>query len=73
MGHLEHENNGPLHLHDVLDTVSKPITDDIAVRVPRYENGYLYPPEGPGLGMELNEDLVKSLITPGKKPTVVSL
>jgi L-alanine-DL-glutamate epimerase-like enolase superfamily enzyme len=73
MGHIEHENNGPLHQHDVYDTVTNPITDDIAIKLPRYENGYLYPPEGPGLGVELNEDLVKSLITPGKKPSVVSL
>jgi L-alanine-DL-glutamate epimerase-like enolase superfamily enzyme len=73
MGHIEHENNGPLHLHDIYDTVSQPVTDDIAVKLPRYENGYLYPPEGPGLGVELNEDLVKTLITPGKKPSVVSL
>ncbi len=71
MGRLEQENTGPLSLHDCLDTVSKPITDDLAVKVPRYENGYLYPPDGPGLGMELNEEVVQKLITPGKKPTVV--
>jgi L-alanine-DL-glutamate epimerase-like enolase superfamily enzyme len=71
MGRLEQENTGPLSLHDCLDTVSQPITDDLAVKVPRYENGYLYPPDGPGLGMELNEEVVQKLITPGKKPTVV--
>jgi L-alanine-DL-glutamate epimerase-like enolase superfamily enzyme len=71
MGRLEQENTGPLSLHDCLDTVSQPITDDLAVKVPRYEKGYLYPPDGPGLGMELNEELVQKLITPGKKPTVV--
>jgi len=73
MGRLEHENNGPLHVHDVFDTVSQPITDDLAMTVPRYEGGYLYPLEGPGLGTELNEDLVKELITPGRKPTVIEL
>jgi L-alanine-DL-glutamate epimerase-like enolase superfamily enzyme len=71
MGRIEHENTGPLTLHECLDTVSRPITDDLAVKVPRYENGYLYPPDGPGLGMELNEAVVQKLITPGKKPTVV--
>ena len=71
MGHIEHENNGPLHLHDVLDTVSTPIKDDLAKNVPRYENGYLYPPDGPGLGVELNEEVVERLMTPGKKPTVI--
>jgi len=71
MGRLEQENNGPLHLHDILDTVSTPINDDLAKTLPRYENGYLYPPDGPGLGMELNEEVLKELITPGKSPTVV--
>jgi L-alanine-DL-glutamate epimerase-like enolase superfamily enzyme len=73
MGQLEHENIGPLHLHDVLDTVSKPITDDLAKKLPRYEKGFLYPPDGPGLGLELNEELLKKLITPGKVPTAISL
>ena len=43
---LVHENIGPLHVHDIYDTVSAPITNDIAVNVPRYENGFLYPPTG---------------------------
>ncbi len=71
MGKIDQENNGTLHMHNVLDTVSQPITDDIAKVVPRYEKGYFYPPDGPGLGLELNEDVVKEKITPGKKPTVV--
>jgi L-alanine-DL-glutamate epimerase-like enolase superfamily enzyme len=71
MGHMEQETVGPLHVHDVADTVSKPITDDLALNVPRYENGYLYPPEGPGLGVELNEELLPRLITRGKSPMVI--
>jgi len=73
MGRLEHESNGPLHLHDRYDTVNPPITDDLAKNLPRYENGYLYPPTGPGLGVELNEDLMNDLITPGKQPTLIEL
>lgn len=73
MGRLEQENNGPLHMHDRYNTVNPPITDDLAKNPPRYEDGYLYPPTGPGLGMELNEDVMKELITPGKKPTVIEL
>jgi L-alanine-DL-glutamate epimerase-like enolase superfamily enzyme len=73
MNRLEHENNGPLHMHDRYDTVKPPITDDLAKNPPRYEDGYLYPPTGPGLGMELNEDLMKELITPGKTPTMIEL
>jgi L-alanine-DL-glutamate epimerase-like enolase superfamily enzyme len=73
MGHFEQENTGPLTIHDVLDTVSQPITDDLAKNPPRYEKGCLYPPEGPGLGVELNEELMKEMISPGKKPTVIEL
>jgi L-alanine-DL-glutamate epimerase-like enolase superfamily enzyme len=73
MGRIEHENNGPLHMHDIYDTVTNPITDDLSRKLPRYENGYLYPPEGPGLGMELNEEVLQRLITPGKTPTVIGI
>ncbi|MDP3668800.1 MAG: enolase C-terminal domain-like protein [Telluria sp.] len=59
------ENAGPLHVHDCLS--SKDIKDDLALNVPRYEGGYLYPNDGPGLGIDLNEDLLERLITPGKK------
>lgn len=72
MSKIVHENIGPLHIHDVFDTVSKKIEDDIALNVPRYENGYLYPPEGPGLGITLNEAALERLATPGKSPTVIS-
>ena len=73
MSHMEHESNGPLHMHDVYNTVDPPLTDDLTKNPPRYENGYLYPPDGPGLGMELNEEVMKELITPGRKPTMIEL
>ncbi len=65
-----HENLGPLHIHDVFNTVDAPITDDLALEVPRYEGGYLHPPEGPGIGIALNEDLLAERITPGKEGVV---
>jgi L-alanine-DL-glutamate epimerase-like enolase superfamily enzyme len=71
MSKLEQENIGPLHLHDLTDTVSVDIKDDLAKKLPRYEKGFLYPPEGPGLGVELNEEIVSSLISPGLKPTSI--
>jgi L-alanine-DL-glutamate epimerase-like enolase superfamily enzyme len=71
MGRIEQEAIGPLNLYNMPDTVSTPLTNDLAVKVPRYENGFLYPPDGPGLGVELNEDAVKRLATPGKSPTVI--
>lgn len=73
MGYLEQEALGPLHIHGVLDTVKNPIKNDLARNVPRYENGYVYPPEGPGLGVELNEEIVLDLISPGLKQTVVEV
>jgi L-Ala-D/L-Glu epimerase len=73
MGRFEQENTGPLTLHDVYDTVSQPIVDDLARNLPKYENGILYPPDGPGLGVELNEELMRELITPGMKPTMIEL
>ena len=63
------ENAGPLHLHDCLN--SQGIKDDLALNPPRYEGGFLYPNDGPGLGIDLNEDLLKRLITPGKQIRVV--
>ena len=69
---IEQESIGPLNLHDLIDTVSQPIPDDLALNVPRYEKGYLYPPEGAGLGIELNEDAVKKFATHGKTPVVIS-
>jgi L-alanine-DL-glutamate epimerase-like enolase superfamily enzyme len=70
-GKIEQEAIGPLNLYNVPDTVSTTFKDDLAVKVPRYEKGFLYPPEGPGLGVELNEAAVKKFATPGKSPTVI--
>jgi L-alanine-DL-glutamate epimerase-like enolase superfamily enzyme len=71
MGKIEQESIGPLNLYNIPDTVSTPLKNDLAVEVPRYEKGFLYPPHGPGLGVELNEAAVKQFATPGKKPTVI--
>lgn len=72
MGRLEQENLGPMLLHDTFNTATPTITDDLSVNVPRYEDGYFYPPDGPGLGVELNEEVLTRLITPGKSPVVVT-
>jgi L-alanine-DL-glutamate epimerase-like enolase superfamily enzyme len=71
IGKIEQEAIGPLNLYNIPDTVSTPLKDDLAVKVPRYENGFLYPPDGPGIGVELNEAAVKKLATPGKKPIII--
>jgi len=71
MGKIEQEAIGPLNLYNIPDTVSTPLKDDLATKVPRYENGFLYAPDRPGLGVELNEAAVTKFATPGKKPTVI--
>jgi L-alanine-DL-glutamate epimerase-like enolase superfamily enzyme len=72
MGKIEQEAIGPLNLHNRPDTVKPPIENDLAVKVPRYEGGFVYPPDGPGLGVELNEANVARYASTDKKPTVVS-
>jgi L-alanine-DL-glutamate epimerase-like enolase superfamily enzyme len=47
--HMEHENLG----------VTGPMTDDLAINPPKVENGFMYPPTGPGLGLQLNEELLE--------------
>jgi L-alanine-DL-glutamate epimerase-like enolase superfamily enzyme len=71
LGKIEQEAIGPLNLYNLPDTVSVPLKDDLAVKVPRYENGFLYPPEGVGFGVELNEAAVKKFATPGKSPVII--
>ncbi|OPY65849.1 MAG: L-Ala-D/L-Glu epimerase [Syntrophorhabdus sp. PtaU1.Bin050] len=39
----------------------------------RIKEGYLYKPEGPGLGVELDQEMVDKYLTPGKKPMVLSI
>lgn len=64
------ENAGPLHVHDCLH--SKDIENDLALNVPRFEGGFLYPNDGPGLGVQLNEELLQRLVTPGKSSRVIT-
>jgi L-alanine-DL-glutamate epimerase-like enolase superfamily enzyme len=71
IGKIEQEAIGPLNLYNISDTVSTPLKNDLAVKVPRYEGGFLYPPDGPGIGVELNEAAVKKLATPGKQPVII--
>ncbi len=67
------ESLGPLMIHDVWDSKDIPVGDDLALNVPRFENGMTYPNEGPGLGIELNEAFLKDKLTSGKKARTVKL
>ncbi|MCC6473610.1 MAG: mandelate racemase/muconate lactonizing enzyme family protein [Burkholderiales bacterium] len=71
MGHIEQENLGVLIIHDQLETVKEPITDDLVREIPRVENGIMYAPGGPGLGVTLNDELVEKFRTRGKPAVVI--
>jgi L-alanine-DL-glutamate epimerase-like enolase superfamily enzyme len=73
MGKIEQESIGPLNMLNVPDTVSTPLKDFLGKTLLRYEAGFLYPPEGPGLGIELREEALQELATPVKKPIIVEL
>jgi L-alanine-DL-glutamate epimerase-like enolase superfamily enzyme len=65
-----HANYYPLMMYGTLDT-TKPVDVDIIKNPMVYKDGYFYPPEGPGLGLELNEEAVPKYLTVGK--SIVSI
>jgi L-alanine-DL-glutamate epimerase-like enolase superfamily enzyme len=71
MGRMEQEAIGPLNMFNVYSTADISPSNDLALKPIRYEGGYLYPPDGVGLGVELNEDALKKYATPGKQPVVI--
>jgi len=53
-------------------TETKDITTDVTKEISgRIENGYLYPPKGPGLGIELNEEMIRKYAAPDINKIVV--
>jgi L-alanine-DL-glutamate epimerase-like enolase superfamily enzyme len=71
LGRIEQESIGPLNMHDLMETDGGPIPNDLGLSSPRYEKGYLYPPEGIGLGVELNQAAVDKFASPGRSPIVI--
>jgi L-alanine-DL-glutamate epimerase-like enolase superfamily enzyme len=65
------ENCGPLTIHDSFD-LDGPLENEVARNAPRYAGGRMYAPEGPGLGIELNDDFIASHITKGGATRVVT-
>jgi len=45
---------------------------EVALNSPRYANGRMYAPEGPGLGIELNELFIAEHITRGYSTRVIT-
>jgi L-alanine-DL-glutamate epimerase-like enolase superfamily enzyme len=64
-GRQAHANYYPLMMYNTLDT-TKSVNVDIIKNPMVYKAGYFYPPEGPGLGLELNEAAVPRYLTRGK-------
>jgi len=60
------ESLGPLTIHNVWETKSIKPGNDIAKNIPKFEKALLYPNEGPGLGIDLDEDFIERNITSGK-------
>ena len=59
-----------LYMHGGTET--KGITTDVTKEINgRIENGYLYPPKGPGLGIELNQEIIDKRHAPGINTIVV--
>ena len=42
------------YLHEIFDEFNEPWEEQVLMPALRVQNGYLTPPEGPGLGVELN-------------------
>ena len=67
------ESTGPLTIHGVWNTADIPAGADLALNLPRMENAKLYPNEGPGFGIDLNEDFVERNRTPGTSARVIGV
>jgi len=59
-----------LYLHGTTDTAS--IKDDIVIASSaEIKDGYLYAPKGPGLGLEINEEILQRCIPTNISPIVI--
>ncbi len=78
-GKQAHANFFPVIMYDTFDT-TKSVDVDLINNPMKYKDGFFYPPEGPGLGLELNENAVpkyltegKSIVTIGERPMVTAV
>jgi L-alanine-DL-glutamate epimerase-like enolase superfamily enzyme len=55
----------PVTMYGTFDT-TQPVKVDIIKNPMKYKDGYFWPPDGPGLGLELNEEALPKYITKGK-------
>ncbi len=69
----------PVLMYNTFDT-TKSVDVDLIINPMKFKDGYFYPPEGPGVGLELNEEAVpkyitkgKSIVTIGERPLVTAV
>ena len=74
LGVMPHHCIGPLLIWGKFDTrhIEEEKLDCVTGSYARIKNGFLYPPEGSGLGVELDEEKIEKWLTPGKQITVCS-
>jgi L-alanine-DL-glutamate epimerase-like enolase superfamily enzyme len=70
-GNMAHANFFPMTYHDTFDTTGELHREDIVVKPMAYKDGYFYPPDGPGIGLELNEKALPKFITQGMSPITI--
>jgi L-alanine-DL-glutamate epimerase-like enolase superfamily enzyme len=78
-GNQDHDVFFPVLMYNTFDTTKK-VECDLINNPMVYKDGYFYPPEGPGIGLELNEKAVpkyltkgKSIVTIGERPRVAAM
>lgn len=67
----DHDVFMPVLMYNTFDTSNVKEGADYIVNPQLYKDGYFYPPEGPGLGLELNEEALLKYITKGKSIVTV--
>jgi L-alanine-DL-glutamate epimerase-like enolase superfamily enzyme len=70
-GKLAHANLFPMFYHDTFDTTRNLKREDIVVKPLAYKDGYCYPPDAPGIGLELNEKALPKFISAGTSPVTI--
>jgi L-alanine-DL-glutamate epimerase-like enolase superfamily enzyme len=67
------ESTGPMCIHGTWDSKRVKPGADIALNMPRFKGGLAWPNEGPGFGIDLNEEFLVTNHTKGKYSRTVSL
>ncbi len=67
------ESTGPMCIHGTWDSKKVKPGADLALNMPRFKGGLCWPNEGPGFGIDLNEDFIVRNATIGKAARTVSL